>query len=83
MDLRFPAEEKRRSAWIKMVDRPPNAAGEPWRPGKNARLCSEHFMAKKSDDPHSVDFVPTMFKKFEGAEFSYIPWRPVKKFNAW
>ena len=47
------------------------------------RLCSEHFMQQKSDDPKSIDFVPTMFKKFEGADFSYIPWRPVKKFNAW
>ena len=47
------------------------------------RLCSEHFMKEKSDDPQSVDFVPTMFKRFEGADFSYIPWRPIKKFNAW
>ena len=40
-------------------------------------------MKEKSDDPQSVDFVPTMFKKFEGADFSYIPWRPIKKFIAW
>ena len=40
-------------------------------------------MKEKSDDPQSVDFVPTMFKRFEGADFSYIPWRPIKKFNAW
>ncbi|KAG5267853.1 hypothetical protein AALO_G00226590 [Alosa alosa] len=37
--FRFPKEERRRKAWITAVKR------EAWKPGKNSRICSTHFVS--------------------------------------
>ena len=53
---RFPVEPEKRSQWIAALRR------ESWIPKKNSWLCCKHFISgKKSDDPLSPDFVPSMF----------------------
>lgn len=48
-----------------------NADGTPWQPGEGDRVCSEHFISKKTADlPDNPDYVS-----------SICPQETVKKFN--
>ena len=54
---RFPTENDRRRRWISAINR------KDWRPTQYSYVCSAHFVSgKKSDDPVSPDYVPSMFK---------------------
>ena len=54
---RFPIDPERRARWIAAIKR------VNWEPNKHSFLCSDHFITgKKSQDPLSPDFVPSVFK---------------------
>ncbi|XP_059098036.1 uncharacterized protein LOC131892260 [Tigriopus californicus] len=58
--FRFPKNDPQRDLWLKAVRRK-NSDGTPWIPNKEARICSAHFyLGKRSDDPDSPSFVPTV-----------------------
>ena len=62
---RFPVDEQRRLLWVAAVSRKDR------QPTEHSWLCSSHFIGhKKSDDPLSPDYVPSVFK--------YVK-RPVKR----
>ena len=53
---RFPKDPARRALWIAAVGR------KNWTPNKYSWICSAHFVSgKKSDDPLSPEYVPTLF----------------------
>lgn len=53
---RFPADAEQRAKWLAAVRR------DKWKPTKNSRVCSEHFVGgRKSDDRNSPGSVPTIF----------------------
>lgn len=53
---RYPKDEDRRRAWLIAVQR------EGLQPGKNLRLCSNHFITgAPSADPWNPDYVPSIF----------------------
>lgn len=55
-------EKERRLKWILSVNRrAPD--GSLWQPTKASRVCSEHFVHGKSNDPKSRDYVPSIFPK--------------------
>ncbi|XP_077488127.1 uncharacterized protein LOC144099010 isoform X1 [Amblyomma americanum] len=52
----FPADERRRNAWIAAVNR------DNWYPTKSSRICSAHFIqGQPSSDPNHPDYVPSLF----------------------
>jgi len=56
----FPPVVERRRQWIAFVNRR-NPDGTTWQPGKDDRLCSDHFIRnEKSDIPINPDYVPTI-----------------------
>ncbi|XP_065914421.1 uncharacterized protein [Dysidea avara] len=63
---RFPKrkeEEEHRRKWIAFVSRK-NSDGSAWKPGKGARVCSEHFITgKKSNVYTNPDYVPSIKAK--------------------
>lgn len=60
---RFPVDSDRRSKWIAAVKR------ENWQPNEHSWVCSAHFVSgKKSDDPLSPDFVPSVFSYVHSPE---------------
>ena len=60
---RFPVDSSRRGSWVAAVKR------KNWQPTEHSWLCSEHFISgKKSDDPLSPDFVPTVFNYMQSPE---------------
>lgn len=51
---------ERRRCWVAFVGRQ-NPAGTTWQPGKDDRLCSDHFISKKkSDIPINPDYIPSV-----------------------
>ena len=55
------ATKARRKAWLQKISRV-GPDGKPWKPTKNSRLCSEHFISgRKSDDPKSPNYIPRIF----------------------
>ena len=55
------ATKARRKAWLQKISRV-GPDGKPWKPTKNSRLCSEHFISgRKSDDPKSPNYIPCIF----------------------
>ena len=63
---RFPKrkeEEERRRKWITFVSRK-NSDGSAWKPGKGARVCSEHFITGKKSNVYTIpDYVPSIKAK--------------------
>ncbi|ESO02969.1 hypothetical protein HELRODRAFT_184728 [Helobdella robusta] len=57
---RIPKDEPRRSLWLKAINRLCPITGKPWVPSDDGRICSSHFVKEKSDNPSSVDYVPTL-----------------------
>ena len=54
---RFPTDNDRRRCWISAIKR------KDWGPTQYSYVCSAHFVSgKKSDDPVSPDYVPSMFQ---------------------
>ncbi len=54
---RFPVNPQRKNSWIAAVNR------KDWQPTEFTWICSTHFVGgKKSDDPVSPAYVPTLFK---------------------
>ena len=54
---RFPTDNDRRRRWISAINR------KDWHPTQYSYVCSAHFVSdKKSDDPVSPDYVPSIFK---------------------
>ncbi|XP_049516510.1 THAP domain-containing protein 1-like [Dermacentor silvarum] len=62
--FRFPTEKfhkQLRNRWIAAVRRV-NHDGKPWKPSKNARICSNHFYkGEPSRVPSDPDYVPSIF----------------------
>lgn len=59
---RIPKERKLRQKWLDLIRR------EGWTPNDYSRLCSEHFIkGKKSQDPDSPSYLPTVFRRTETA----------------
>ncbi|XP_030015473.1 uncharacterized protein LOC115436698 [Sphaeramia orbicularis] len=52
---RFPKDPERRGLWTAAVKR------EGWQPSSTSRVCSDHFIEGKSDNPKSPDYVPSLF----------------------
>lgn len=53
---RFPKDSERRSKWAAAVNR------KDWKPTEYSWICSSHFVGgKKSDDPSSPAYIPSMF----------------------
>lgn len=52
---RFPTEKERSSLWIAALRR------QNWTPTKYTWVCSAHFIAGKSEDKLSPDYVPSIF----------------------
>ena len=54
---RFPTDPERRAQWVTAVGH------KNWKPTEYTWLCSAHFISgKKSNDPLSPDYVPSVFK---------------------
>lgn len=61
----FPIDSERRRRWVAFVGRK-NPDGTTWQPGKDDRLCSDHFISKKkSDIPTNPDYVPSVNAKIK------------------
>ncbi len=58
----FPKKNKDKAdAWVRSIKRV-KPDGTPWIPSKNSKVCSSHFIDnKKSDDPTSPSYLPTIF----------------------
>ena len=53
----FPADTGRKNSWVAAVNR------KDWQPTEYTWICSTHFVGgKKSDDPASPAYVPTLFE---------------------
>ena len=53
---RFPADSERRLKWVAAIQR------KNWEPSNYSWICSAHFVSgKKSEDPLSPDYVPSLF----------------------
>ncbi|XP_056135061.1 peroxynitrite isomerase THAP4-like [Lampris incognitus] len=60
---RVPFDADRRWRWIAAINR------KDWQPSKYSRICNEHFLrGKKSDDPLSPDYVPSVFAHMKTPE---------------
>ncbi|XP_056012615.1 peroxynitrite isomerase THAP4-like, partial [Ostrea edulis] len=54
--FRFPKDRKKRSAWVRAINR------DDWTPNEYSRVCSEHFVGSwYSDDPADENYRPTLF----------------------
>ena len=57
---RFPSDPERRSKRIAAVKR------ENWEPSEHSWICSAHLVDRKSDDPLSPNYVPSIFNHVPG-----------------
>ena len=57
----FPTDPDKQHMWVSYLSRQ-NADGSPWKPGKEDRVCSEHFIYKKKFDLlDNPDYVPSVY----------------------
>uniref|UniRef100_A0A8C9ZGZ3 THAP domain-containing protein 1 n=1 Tax=Sander lucioperca TaxID=283035 RepID=A0A8C9ZGZ3_SANLU len=59
----IPFDVERRQRWVAAISR------KDWQPSKYSRICSHHFLqGQKSDDPLSLDYVPSVFAHTKSPE---------------
>lgn len=57
----FPADKERRPSWVAALNR------KNWQPTEHSWHCLSHFIGgKKSDDPLSPDYIPSVFSYVKG-----------------